>query len=192
MTDASFGAREAKYSYLMDRPRLTVSDDESRSAIFLAADQKGRRNGMCHDEIATRKNTAKWVNAAFRLEILMAELKRSPRESVSAAERVSAVWARYQRRRWDSLCSYQKDWLESMPAFSRDPLGELADAQVANYVAVVEKINRAPKRSSDDPGEVCAARWATKQRMLYRRGTLPKHRVDEFSELKYWWWESRG
>ena len=190
MTDASFQAREAKYGHLAERPRNTHNGDEARSAAFLEAEQRSRRNGVHRDENVTPTNVAKWVTAVRRLETLVAQLGRFPRETVSGEERTSAIWVRYQRRKWDQLCGYQKDWLESIPGFYRDPLGEQADAQVANYNAVVEKINRAPKRTSDDPAEVRAARWATKQRMLYRQGMLPKHRVDELSELKYWWWSA--
>jgi len=188
MTDASFQAREAKYGHLAERPRNTLNGDEARSAAFLEAEQRSRRNGVHRDENVTPTNVAKWVTAVRRLETLVAQLGRFPRETVPGEERTSAIWVRYQRREWDQLCGYQKDWLESIPGFYRDPLGEQADAQVANYNAVVEKINRAPKRTSDDPAEVRAARWATKQRMLYRQGKLPKHRVDELSELKYWSW----
>jgi len=188
MTDAAFQAREAKYGHLVERPRNTLNGDKARSVAFLAAEQQSRRNGAQLDETITPTSVAKWVTAVRRLETLVAQLGRFPRETVSGEERTSAIWVRYQRRKWDLLCGYQKDWLESIPGFYRDPLGEQADAQVANYNAVVEKINRAPKRTSDDPAEVRAARWATKQRMLYRQGKLPKHRVDEESELKYWSW----
>ena len=188
MTDASFQAREAKYEHLAEPPRNTPNGDAARSVAFLEAEQQSRRKGVHHDENVMPANVAKWVTAARRLETLVAQLGRIPRETVSGEERTSAIWVRYQRRQWDLLCGYQKDWLESIRGFYRDPLGEQADAQVANYNAVVEKINRAPKRTSDDPAEVRAARWATKQRMLYRQGMLPKHRVDELSGLKYWWW----
>ena len=188
MPDASYQARKAKYGQLAGHPRQTLNADDARSAVFLAAEQQSRRNGAPRDEIVTPANAAKWVTAARHLETLVAQLGRFPHETVPGAERASAIWVRYQRRQWDSLCHYQRDWLESIPGFYRDPLGEREDAQVANYTAVVEQINRAPKRTSDNPAEVRAARWATKQRILYRQGKLPKHRVDELSELKYWQW----
>ena len=188
MTDASFQAREAKYGHLARRSGNTLNGDEVRSVAFLEAERRSRRNDVHRDENVTPTNVVKWVTVARRLETQVTQLGRFPPETVAGDGRVSAVWVRYQRRKWNSLCSYQQDWLEGIPGFYRDPLGEREDAQVANYKAVVYKVNRAPKRTSDDPAEVRAARWATKQRMLFRQGKLPKHRVDELSKLKYWWW----
>ena len=56
---------------------------------------------------------------------------------------------------------------ESIAGSYLDPIGKQADARVAGYKAIVDKVNPAPKRTSDDPAEVRAARWDTKQRILY-------------------------
>lgn len=195
MVDAAFQARESKFGQLAERPLRALTDDERQSVAFLEAERRMRGHDSKRNEIVNHTNADRWVTAALRLEVLLSRLGRFPRQNsrlpsaaISVEERTSANWVRYQRRRWDTLCSYQRDWLESIPGFYRDPLGELADAQVDNYTRAANQVGRKPKRSSDDKEEVRAAQWETKQQMLYRQGKLPKHRVDELSKLKYWRW----
>lgn len=199
MADAAFQARESKFGELAERPFRTLNNDERQSVAFLEAERRIRRHDSQRNEIVKLTSMERWMAAALHLEVLTSRLGRFPRQNsrlpcaaISSEERTSANWVLYQRRRWGTLCSYQKHWLESIPGFFLDPIGERADAQVENYTRVANRVVRAPTRTSDDKEEVRAARWATKQRMLNRQGKLPKYRVDELSKLKYWWWSAAG
>lgn len=195
MADLAFQARETKFGPLAERPLGILNDDERRAVAFLEAERRIRGHESQCNEIVKLTNVDRWVAAARRLEVLFSRLgrfprqnRRLPRPAISDEERTSANWVRYQRTWWGTLCRYQKDWLESIPGFFLDPIGEQADAQVGNYTKVANRVGRAPKRTSDERDEVRAAQWQAKQKILYREGKLPKHRVDELSKLPYWRW----
>jgi hypothetical protein len=195
MSDAAFQARESKFGPLAQGPLRTLNDDERRAVAFLEAERRIRRHESQRDEDIKLTNVDRWVAGARRLEVLISRLgrfprqnRRLPRAAISDEERTSANWVRYQRRWWGTLCNYQRNWLESIPGFLLDPVGERADAQVENYTRVATRVGRAPKRTSDERDEVRAAQWQAKQKMLYREGKLPKHRVDELSKLPHWRW----
>ena len=97
-------------------------------------------------------------------------------------------WVREQRRRPDALCTYQRERLLVIPGYTWSPLDDAWDDKVDDYTSFVISRGRRPSRRSSDKRERSLATWVANQRTRHRQGRLPKHRVDDLTNIDSWRW----
>ena len=130
-----------------------------------------------------------WVGKLHTYEEFTRQHGRAPRENtrnreaLPAEERRMGEWARYQRRRGEHLCSFQKARLEMSPAFQWDPQEAAWDAQFNACVKHATRCGRLPILNSADPVEFASARWLGRQLRQLKLGTLRLGRAERIREL---------
>lgn len=172
-----------------------LSEDERRSLPFYRAEAQFLKVRNI-DEVRAPTQVRNWILFVTLLDEFDFKHGRAPHKQtgptgdpIAQEENRLAEWVSHRRRTWDTLCSYQRERLFCIPSFELDPHGNRWDDQVEQYKKVVAKAGRAPTVTSDDDDEVTSARWASRVRAMKRQGLLAKHRSDEASRLRFWWWE---
>ena len=138
-----------------------------------------------------------WLQNVFALEDFVARLKRMPRENrrlpagtIPVGEKALTSFVRAQRRAFAGacLCTYQERRLAAIDRFSFHPRDDVWIERFRGYRAFITENGRVPRFRSDEARESSLAAWAAKQRLAYRRGSLPRERVLELSGLDFWSW----
>ena len=181
----------------LDYPRLTAStdtrnNDEIRSVRYFNVDW-----ALDEDRTVTEPSPRirHWVVQARRLEQFISDAGRMPVENrrkaafeLSVEERTLARWKADQLRaaRRGTLSTYQIRRLEGLDGFRWAPLDAKWDKNFSRYEAIVAA--RQPPRYRAGGAEREVARWAQRQRALYRRGALPQSRTEQLEATRFWTW----
>ena len=168
------------------------TDDDVRSLRYFEVDQA--RN---EDRITTEPSPRilDWIDRVRRLELFISvngrlpvENRRRPDSEISDEERVLSRWKADQLRaaRRGPLASYQIRRLEGLDGFRWAPLDDRWDEHFDRYWAFAAA--RQPPRYRAGGTEQEVARWAQRQRGLYRRGALPQTRIVRLEGTGFWAW----
>ena len=139
----------------------------------------------------------RWLQNVFGLEDFIARLKRMPRENrrlpagtIPVEEKALTIFVRAQRRAFAGarLCTYQERRLAAIEGFSFHPRDDAWISCFREYRDFTTENGRVPRFRSDAGRERSLAAWAAKQRLSYRRGSLPRERVLALSGLGFWTW----
>ena len=170
----------------------TRTDDEIRSLRYFDVD-------WALDEERTIVEPSPriryWVVKARRLEQFISLAGRMPVENrrkaafeFSEEERTLGRWKSDQLRaaRRGTLSTYQIRRLEGLDGFHWAPLHAQWERNFSRYKAIIAA--RQPPRYRAGGVEREVARWAQRQRALYRRGALPQSRIDRLEATRFWTW----
>jgi hypothetical protein len=179
------------YQVLVDRPDSTLTDDERRSKGFLLAD----RALLAGIPVTGQKGA--WVRHLQEYESIRdgqwwpRQNARRP-ETHSTRERELAEWFRRQRRaaRDGRLCSYQLERLQNLHIpFALSHSDYLWGIKLQTYRLFLKRRHALPRQTAElNPIEASIARWAARQRYLYRKGRLPEERAAALEALPIWSW----
>ncbi|MCY7286927.1 MAG: hypothetical protein LH624_01405 [Cryobacterium sp.] len=159
-----------------------TGEPDAQSASYAEADRL-LSSGREPEHGGSSKRAANWVAALHRYEDYARTHGRNPRENtrdratLPGDERRLGEWARYQRRFPDTLTSYQKIRLDVSPAFHRDPLERVWQAQLAACLRHLRDHGRLPYLNGSERAEFTLARWLRRQLRQLQTGTLHKDRA---------------
>jgi hypothetical protein len=168
------------------------TDDDVRSLRYFEVDQ-ARNEGRITNEPSPW--ILDWIDRVRRLELFISvngrlpvENRRRPDSEISDEERVLSRWKADQLRaaRRGPLASYQIRRLEGLDGFRWAPLDDRWDEHFDRYRAFAAA--RQPPRYRAGGTEQEVARWAQRQRGLYRRGALPQTRINRLEGTGFWAW----
>jgi hypothetical protein len=168
------------------------SEDDVRSLRFFEVDL-----ARDEDRIANEPShrVGAWIDKVRRLELFISaegrapvENRRKERSTVSAEERTLSQWKADQLRAAHRAppCTYQLRRLEGLVGFRWAPLDDRWDDNFTLYEAFAE-VRQAPRYRAEGV-ERCVARWAQRQRDLYRRGALTQKRIQRLEATRFWTW----
>jgi hypothetical protein len=174
----------------------THSDDETPSLRYYRTEIAILQSP--HEYVDSTDQVARWIvnlhtveAFTFREGDLPRENNRAPQRLTSSESRRLARWLRYQRqalRAGDFRCTYQRRRLECIPGFTATPPDDQWDGQFVAYHRFLEANGYTPRERSDDEDEARSARWAVRQRLLFRRGNYDPDRAEALSRLNSWTW----
>lgn len=188
----------AHYRRLAAAKASTLTADETRSLVYFRAEGAIAADPDLYAEAKDRVTV--WVLNAQRVDTFLRENGVLPRRNSgrplppgASEERRITWWLEDQRRPSAQYrqCSYQRERLGAFPGIDIRPQDQRWDDRLENYEGFIRIEGRAPLVRSEDPDERSLARWATKQRQLYRRKALPEERVTALRALPIWTWGSR-
>ena len=172
-------------------------NDQTESLRFYHAELAVTRKP--HEHADSTDHVVRWILNIHSVEAFTSQHGDLPRENNRAAKSLVAPeskrlarWLRYQRhavRAGDLRSTYQTRRLECLPGFTATPPDDGWDSQFAAYVRFVEGHGHAPRERSGDVREARSARWAVRQRLLYRRGTYDTGRAKALARLSSWTWD---
>ena len=189
-----FQSLEAYYTALAsttpsDREDL---DERIKSLRYFAVD-RSIKNGDVPDDPSVRIRT--WISNVRLLEHEIAHRGSMP--TLNQLDEVRGIDDEARRVIWwkvDQLrpatrrhhCNYQIRRLEGLAGFSWSPLDDRWDAQLELYKGFA-KARHAPRYRAGGADRQ-SARWAQKQRDLYRRGALDQMRISRLEASGLWTW----
>jgi len=186
-----FGKVQPEFTELAASAR-PKTEDEIRSLRYFEVDQ-ARNEDRITNEPSPR--ICDWIDRVRRLELFISVERRLPVENrrrrgsdVSDEERILSRWKADQLRaaRRSPLSTYQIRRLEGLDGFRWAPLDDRWDEHLNLYQAFAAA--RQPPRYRAGGTEQEVARWAQRQRDLYRRGALPQTRIDRLEGTGFWAW----
>jgi hypothetical protein len=123
-------------------------------------------------------------------------LGRTPSQhSKNAAEKRAGIWQTNQRALFKkgTLLPERIDELNNTEGWEWEQ-GGVRTFQESNSDWSEQFVNlgRAPSSSSKNADEKRAGKWQTKQRALFKKGTLLPERIDELNNTEGWEWEEQG
>lgn len=166
--------------------------DEILSLRYFEVDQARNEDRAINEPSPRIRN---WIDRTRRLELfinvegrLPVENRRRPLSDVSDEERILSRWKADQLRaaRRPPLSTYQIRRLEGLDGFRWAPLDVRWDEHLNLYQAFAAA--RQPPRYRAGGREQQVARWAQRQRGLYRRRALPQTRIDRLESTGFWTW----
>jgi hypothetical protein len=140
-----------------------------------------------------------WFASVHRLEVFVRAQGRLPRENnrsggamISPEERTLATWVRTERTATDlgRRSDYQRKRLVCVPGYRENPLEDRWNERYFEYEKLLEDLGFPPLLSSPNSTEKSLSAWAAKQRLSYRKGTLPARRIRLLQGLPVWTWGS--
>jgi hypothetical protein len=187
----------AEYAALAKHSSSRPSADLHRSLIFYWYE--------IHDQAPTGPVVAPairmvgWFASVHRLEVFVRAQGRLPRENnrsggatISPEERTLATWVRTERTATDlgRRSDYQRKRLVCVPGYRENPLEDRWNERYFEYEKLLEDLGFPPLLSSPNSTEKSLSAWAAKQRLSYRKGTLPARRIRLLQGLPVWTWGS--
>jgi hypothetical protein len=188
---AGFEQLRAEYTTLAATAKVKT-DDDVRSLRYFEVD-RALEEGRIPAESSPRVHD--WVDKVRRLEAFISTEGRMPVENrrkdhseVSDEERTLSRWKADQLRagRRTRPSIYQIRRLEGLEGFSWAPLDDRWDRQLVLFAAFVDARTAPQYRAGGTQRQV--ARWAQRQRDLYRRGALTQTRIDRLEATGFWTW----
>ena len=167
-------------------------DERDRSLRYFAVD-RSIENGDVPEDPSVRIRT--WISNLRFLEDEIAHRGSTP--TLTQPDTGGGIEDEMRRVIWwkaDQLrpatrrhhCSYQIRRLEGLTGFSWSPLDDWWDAQLELY-KVFAKARHAPRYRAGGADRQ-SARWAQKQRDLYRRHALDQMRISRLEATGLWTW----
>jgi hypothetical protein len=188
---AGFQKLRTEYAKLADTTEAK-SDDDIKSLRYFEV-ERALEDG--HIVAEPSRRIRDWIDKVRRLEAFVeregrmtVENRRKDSSEITGDELTLGRWKADQLRaaRHTPLSTYQIKRMESLQGFSWAPLDDRWETQFARYAAFAI-VKRAPRyRASGAEKET--ARWAQKQRDLYRRGALAQTRIERLEATGFWTW----
>jgi hypothetical protein len=188
----------AEYEALVTKDPRHLTADENRSLAYYRADLLLVQTTDPDKE--RRDRVTAWVRTAHSVDRYLAEHGQVPRRNGRRPDKTQtaetqhlAIWLEDQRRTSarGRQCEYQKRRMAAYPNLDARTRDERWKRVLADYRAFLEEHHRAPSARAADPAEHSLSLWGTRQRRLYRSGTLAAERSTELASLPIWAWGYR-
>ena len=188
---AGFEQLRAEYMQLATTTKGRTADDV-RSLRYFEVD-RALEEGRIPAEPSPR--ILDWVDKVRRIDAFITvegrmpvENRRKDQSEVSDEERSLSRWKADQLRaaRRTRPSTYQIRRLEGLEGFSWVPLDDRWDRQFALFEEFADARTAPQYRAGGTQRQV--ARWAQRQRDLYRRGALTQTRIDRLEATGFWTW----
>lgn len=188
---AGFEQLRAEYMQLAAMTKAKT-DDDVRSLRYFEVDR-----ALEEDRIPAEPSPRihHWVDKVRQLDAFITiegrmpvENRRKDHSEVSDEERTLSRWKADQLRaaRRTRPSTYQIRRLEGLEGFSWTPLDDRWDTQLVLFEAFADARTAPQYRAGGTQRQV--ARWAQRQRDLYRRGALTQTRIDRLEATGFWTW----